>query len=267
MSKVISKDNTTISFDKAGNGPTVILVAAALSDRSDTTKLASHLAKHFTVINYDRRGRGESGDNQSYAVEREVEDIETLINEFDGAVHIFGSSSGAVLALEAANRLKGKIKKLILYEPPFIVDDSHPSVPKDLVKQITELLAKDRRNDVIKLFFSKTMNIPAIGIFMMRVMPGWSKMQKMAHTTLYDLAIMEGTQDGKPLPTKRWESVNLPTLVLTGEKSEKFFHSGAQALVKILPNAQHKILQGQHHGSVVMAPKAFANELIEFYKS
>lgn len=267
MAKVISKDNTTISFDKLGKGPAVILVASALSDRSDTTKLAGILAEHFTVINYDRRGRGESGDSQSYAVEREVDDIEALIEAAGGSAYIFGSSAGAVLALEAANRLNGKIKKQVLYEPPFIVDDSHPPVPKDLVKQIKELLSKDRRNDAVKLFFSKTMNIPAIGIFMMRLMPGWSKMRNMAHTTLYDLAIMEGTQDGKPLPAKRWEAASLPTLILTGEKSEVFFHNGARALANVLSNAQHKILSGQHHGSVVMAPKAFADELIEFYKS
>lgn len=267
MAKVISKDNTTISFDKSGKGPALIVVAAALSDRSDTTKLAGLLSEHFTVINYDRRGRGESGDSQSYAVEREIEDIEALIDEAGGSAYIFGSSSGAVLALETANRLNGKIRKQVLYEPPFIVDDSHPPVPKDLVKQLKELLSKDLRNDAIKLFFSKTMNIPAIGIFMMRLMPGWSKMRKMAHTTLYDLAIMEGTQDGKPLPARRWETASLPTLVLTGEKSEMFFHNGARALVNILPNTQHKILHGQHHGSVVTAPKAFADELIEFFKS
>src|SRR5574339_970981 len=117
MATVISKDSTPIAFEKAGQGPLVILVAAALSDRTDTRKLAALLAEHFTVINYDRRGRVESGDNPSYAVEREIEDIESLIDEAGGSAFIFGSSSGAVLALAAANRLNGKIRKQVLYEP------------------------------------------------------------------------------------------------------------------------------------------------------
>jgi pimeloyl-ACP methyl ester carboxylesterase len=267
MAKVISKDSTPIAFEKAGQGPVVILVAAALSDRSDTKKLAALLAEHFTVINYDRRGRGESGDNLSYAVEREIEDIETLINEAGGSAFVFGSSSGAVLALEAANRLNGKIKKQVLYEPPLIVDDSQPPVSGNLRKQIAELISANRRNEAVKLFFSKAMSIPAIGVFMMRFMPGWSKMRDMAHTTTYDLAILEGTQEGKPLSPGRWASVQLPTLVLTGEKSEAFFHSGARALVGILPHARHKILKGQHHGSVVTAPEVLADEMLEFYRA
>lgn len=267
MAIVISKDNTPIAFEKAGQGPLVILVAAALSDRSDTRKLAAILAKHFTVINYDRRGRGESGDNPSYAVDREIEDIESLIDEVGGPAFIFGSSSGAVLALDAANRLNGKIKKQVLYEPPLIVDDSQPPVPRELRRQIAELISANRRNEAVKLFFSKAMSIPAIGVFMMRFMPGWSKMRTMAHTTTYDLAILEGAQDGKPLSRSRWESTRLPTLVLTGEKSEAFFHNGARALAGILSQARHKILKGQHHGSVVAAPNVLADELLEFYRA
>lgn len=266
MSIVVSKDNTTISFDKSGQGPVVILVAGALSDRSDTTKLAGLLAENFTVINYDRRGRGESGDGVSYAVEREIEDIESLIDEAGGSASIFGSSSGAVLALEATNRLNGKIKKQVLYEPPFIVDNSQPPVPRDLTTRIKEFVFTNRRGDAVKHFFSKGMNIPTIGVFIMRFMPGWSKMTSMAHTILYDLAIMEGTQEGQPLPATRWSASTVPTLVLTGEKSEAFFHTGARALASVLPNTQHQILKGQHHGSVVMAPKAFVDVLVEFFK-
>ena len=84
MKKVISKDGTTIAFDQSGKGPVVILVAAALSDRSGTTQLAALLAQHFTFINYDRRGRGESGDTKPYTVEREIEDLEALIDEAGG---------------------------------------------------------------------------------------------------------------------------------------------------------------------------------------
>jgi pimeloyl-ACP methyl ester carboxylesterase len=267
MNKVTSKDGTDIAFDQSGTGPAVILVASALADRSDTVKLAALLAPHFTVINYDRRGRGASRDMAPYAVEREVEDIEALVDGVGGPAYVFGSSSGAVLALDAANRLNSKIKKLALYEPPFIIDDSRPPMPNDFTGQVTDLVSADRRSAAVKLFFSKAMGIPAIGVLMMRIMPGWSKAKAMAHTLAYDLMIMEGTQAGKPLPTQRWASVSSPALVLTGEKSEAFFHSGARALADMLPNAEHRILKGQHHGSVVMAPKAIASELVGFFNA
>ena len=266
MSKVTSKDGTPIAFEQSGKGPAVILVASALSDRSDTVKLAKLLSEHFTVINYDRRGRGESGDTQPYAVEREIEDIEALIDEAGGAAFVFGSSSGAALALEATSQLPAKIKKQVLFEPPFIIDDSRPPMPDDLINQITELVSAGRRNDAVKLFFTKGMGIPAFAVMMMSLlMPGWSKRTRMAHTLAYDFTILAGTQTGKPLPAKRWVSATVPTLVLTGEKSEAFFHNGARSLADVLPNAQHRILKGQHHGSVVMAPNAFVSVLTEFF--
>jgi pimeloyl-ACP methyl ester carboxylesterase len=266
--KTISKDGTSIAYDQSGKGPAVILVASALSDRSDTVKLAALLSEHFTVINYDRRGRGESGDTQPYTVEREVEDIEALIDETGGSAFLFGSSSGAVLALEAANKLRGKVKKLFMYEPPFIIDDSYPPVPDDLINQITELVSAGRRNDAVKLFFTKGMGVPAFAVTMMSLlMPGWSKRTRMAHTLAYDFTILAGTQTGKPLPAKRWGSTTTPTLVMVGGKSETFFHNGAKALAGVLPNAQYRSLKDQDHGSVVMAPKAIAPVLVEFFEA
>jgi pimeloyl-ACP methyl ester carboxylesterase len=141
MKKVRSKDGTTIAFDQSGQGPAIILVAAALSNRLVTTQLAALLAPHFTVINYDRRGRGDSGDTQPYAVEREIEDIEALIDEAGGSAFVFGHSSGAVLALEATGKLPTRIKKQALYEPPFIVDDSRPPVPEDFATHVAELVS------------------------------------------------------------------------------------------------------------------------------
>lgn len=132
-----SKDGTIIAFEQTGKGPAVILVAAALADRGGTTRLARHLARRFTVVNYDRRGRGKSTETKPYAVEREVEDIEALIDASGGSALVFGSSSGSVLALEAASELAAKTRKLFMYEPPFIVDDSHPPMPDDLMKRVT----------------------------------------------------------------------------------------------------------------------------------
>ena len=160
MKTVISKDGTRIAFDQIGNGPIIILVDSALADRTLCTKLATLLAKDFTVISYDRRGRGDSTDTQPYAVEREVEDIEALIDSVGGPVFLFGSSSGAVLALEAASKLSSKVKKQILYEPPFIVDDSRAPLADNLLERVNEALEQGKRNDALKLFFSTAMGIP-----------------------------------------------------------------------------------------------------------
>src|SRR5512137_163645 len=147
MQKVTSKDGTAIAFDKTGQGPAIILVGGALSDRSAAVPLASLLAPHFTVFAYDRRGRGDSGDTAPYAVEREVEDIDALIDTAGGSAFVFGHSSGAVLALEAARGLSHKIPRLALYEPPFIVDDSRPPMPEDFRARLQGLLAEGRRGD------------------------------------------------------------------------------------------------------------------------
>jgi pimeloyl-ACP methyl ester carboxylesterase len=263
---VTSKDGTRIAYEQTGTGPVVIVVAAALADRGGTTRLAKHLAERFTVINYDRRGRGKSTDTQPYAVEREVEDIEALIDANGGSAFVFGSSSGSVLALEAANKLGAKIKKLFMYEPPFIIDNSHPAMPDDFIQQVNRLVAADKRNDAVKLFFAKGMGIPAFAVTLMRfLMPGWSKMAAIAHTLPYDLTILAGTQTGKPLPAERWAHVTSPTMVMVGSKSEAFFHDGAKALASLIPSVQYASLEGHDHSAILMAAKALADAAGQFF--
>src|SRR5216684_3552609 len=140
VGKVFSKDGTAIAFDRIGNGPPVILIDGALCYRGmgQSGQLAELLAQHFMVFTYDRRGRGDSGDTAPYAVEREVEDIQALIEAAGGSVYLFGISSGAALALEVA-RCDPAVKKLALYEAPFIVDNSRPPIPKDLATDLKEL--------------------------------------------------------------------------------------------------------------------------------
>lgn len=261
-----SKDRTPIAYEKTGEGPVVILVAAALADRGGSKRFAKLLSEHYTVINYDRRGRGKSGDTQPYAVEREIEDIDALIGKSGEPVFLFGSSSGAVLALDAATRLESKVKGLFMYEPPFIVDESRPPMPNDLSNRIAELIAAGRRNNAVKLFFMRGMGIPPFGVTLMRfLMPGWSKMAGMAQTLPYDLAILEGTQTGKPLPSQRWASNTTPTLVMVGSRSEAFFHSGAKELAGILPHAQYRSLEGGNHGSVLLGPETLAGAVEQFF--
>ncbi len=150
MKKVISKDGTPIAYSQTGKGPTVILVDGAGGNRTfgPNVTLAPLLAQHFTVITYDRRGRGDSGDTAPYDIAREIEDIDALIHDVGESAFLYGISSGGALALEAANRLSA-VKRLALYEVPFIVDDSRPPVPIDYLAKLTELVATGRRGAAV----------------------------------------------------------------------------------------------------------------------
>ncbi len=258
----LSKDGTPIAFDRIGNGPPVILIDGALCYRGigQSGQLAELLAPCFTVFTYDRRGRGGSGDTAPYAVEREIEDIAALLSEAGGAAFLWGMSSGAALALEAANRLSG-IKKLALYEAPFIVDDSRSTTERDWVR-IAEVLAANRRSEALKLFL-KSVGVPAFFIAVMPLMPVWSKLKAIAHTLPYDGTIVGDYQSGKPLPAGRWASFMAPALVMDGGKSPAWIRQGNRSLASVLRNARYQTIEGQTH---MLKPKAHAPILVEFFK-
>ena len=267
MPAVISRDGTRIAYDQAGSGPAVILVGSALSDRSDTRKLAALLAARFTVINYDRRGRGESGDTQPYAVEREIEDLEALIRAAGGTAFVFGSSSGAVLALRAA-AAGLPIGRLAVFEPPFRLDHDDGAPPAEYEARLAELLAAGRRSDAVSLFMSKAVGVPRAGLLFMRLWPGlWAKMTAMAPTLLYDHAVMGDTLAGRPLDPAQWAAVRAPTLVLDGGKSPAAFRNAVASLAGVLPHARRLTLDGQGHGAVEMAPGRVAPPVREFFES
>jgi pimeloyl-ACP methyl ester carboxylesterase len=262
---VTSRDGTTIAFERSGTGPPLILVAAALSDRRDTRKLATLLAPSFTVINYDRRGRGDSGDTAPYDVGRECEDIEALVKEAGGSAFLFGSSSGAVLALEAAARGVG-VEKMVLFEPPFVVDERDRRPPAGFADHIEALLASDRRAEAVTYFMTQGIGMPAAFVWAMRLMPRtWASMKAMAPTISYDVAIMGDTREGHPLPADRWDSVLAPTLVVEGGKSPEGTRRAAAALADVLPHADHRTIDGLSHGAAVMAPKKLVPTLRGFY--
>jgi pimeloyl-ACP methyl ester carboxylesterase len=260
MNQVISKDGTAIAFDRSGKGPAVMLVGGAFQYRAidpQTAQLAALLAQHFTVFHYDRRGRGESGDTQPYAIEREIEDLEALINEAGGSAFVFGMSSGGVLALYAAARGLA-IKKLALYEPPFNSGDEHArQASENYTRQLTALLTEGRRGDAVALAMT-TWGAPTEAIAGMRQTPIWPLFEAVAPTLAYDDAIMG---DGS-VPTEQLTSLTVPTLVIDGGASPAFMHNAAQALARALPNAQLRTLGGQTHD---VAPEALAPVLMEFF--
>ncbi|MEV0926021.1 alpha/beta fold hydrolase [Streptomyces spongiicola] len=266
-STIVSSDGTEIAFERSGSGPALILVSSALADRSDAAKLAGLLSQHFTVINYDRRGRGASGDSAEYAVEREVADIASLIGEAEGPVSVFGSSSGAVLALRAA-AAGLEIRRLALYEPPFVVETDGFGPPAGFARHVEELIARDRRGDAVRYFMTRAQGMPGFVVASMRFMPGvWSNLEALAHTLPYDIAVMGDTQQGKPLEATVWSAAKVRTLVLTGGKSAAGFQRAARALAGVLPDAEHRTLDGLDHGAVVMAPRKLAPVLVDFLRS
>lgn len=264
MKTVTSKDGTRIAYNELGAGPPVVLVGGAMNTRSfgPNGPLAELLAERFTVINYDRRGRGDSGDTRPWAVEREVEDIEALIGAVGGSVYLFGISSGAALALEAANRGLG-MEKLALYEAPFIVDDSRPPVPDDYLGRLKALVTSGRLGDAVRLFMREGVGLPAVFVALMRLMPAWSKLKAVAHTLPYDAAVVYEHQKGRPLPAGRWASATMPTLVAVGGKSPDWMQSAMRNLADVLPNARHRTLEGQTH---IVKAEALAPVLAEFFE-
>ncbi|MEW6401214.1 MAG: alpha/beta hydrolase [Chloroflexota bacterium] len=262
MKTVTSKDGTTIAYDQFGNGPALILIAGATQHRAtdpQTAHLAELLASHFTVFNYDRRGRGDSGDTQPYAAEREIEDIEALIDESGGSAFVYGISSGAALAMKAAIRLDGKIKKVALYEAPYDSTDDAEKAWREYRKHLKQALTENRRGDAAALFLA-LVGMPADQIDEMRKEPWWAGFEAVAPTLAYDAEIMG---EDRSAPVKLASQVSVPALVMNGSASERFMYDTAVALAKATPNAQHRVLEGQTHA---VDPDVLAPVLIEFFK-
>jgi len=266
MPTVTSQDGTKIAFDKVGSGPAVILVSGATAYRASDpfmAQLAELLDKHFTVYNYDRRGRGDSGDTQPFVKEREMEDLQALVEDSGGTALVFGISSGAVLCLDAAAVTPG-VTRLVVYEPALIVDDSRQPVPADYAEHLTTLAAQGKRDEAVEYFLTQAVGIPTEYVGGMKQdQATWSSMTGVAHTIAYDAAFVGNVMQGKPLPTDRWVKVTLPVLVIDGGASDAWVHHAADALAKVLPHASHHTLAGQTH---MVDPKVLAPVLIEFFQ-
>lgn len=264
MQTAVSNDGTKIAYDCAGEGQPLILVSAALGDHTEYAGLAALLAEQFTVVTYDRRGRGESGDTQPFTPQREIEDIAALIDAVGGDAMLFGSSSGAILALKAAAELGEKVSKLVLYDAPFIVDHSRPPLPNDYVEQLNAAIAQDERGRALEIFFGQAMLLPDEFLEGMKQSPMWEGMQTNAHTLAYDGLIVRDLMAGKPWEVGAWKNVSARTLALVGENSEAFMHAAAEPLADDLAHGIYQPLAGQDHSAPMMAPGALAPVLLEF---
>ena len=240
-----SADGSTIAYETLGSGPPLVLVWGALGARSSpfTRQMRTELAKSFTVYDYDRRGRGESGDAKPYSVAREVEDLAAVIAATGGDAYVWATSSGAALALEAA--ASGvPMRKLAAYEPPYMVGDPKDAPDSDYAEKVAALIAADRRDDAVK-YFMRTVGVPGWMLFVMRLMPFWKDACAVAHTLPYDAAVM-GPRFG--LPEERLRRIAVPTIVLAGGKTTATLKTAAEAVARTVQGAEHRIVPGENHG-------------------
>jgi pimeloyl-ACP methyl ester carboxylesterase len=263
MPRVTSKDGTEIAYDREGGGPAVILVGGGATDRSENAPLASVLAEQFTVYNYDRRGRGDSGDTLPYSVEREIEDLRALITAAGGTAHLCGLSSGGALALEAA-AAGAAADRIAVYEVPYSIGGPATQRWREYVRTLHALLAEGRRGDAFALFMGVA-GASGEMIAAAKASPVWPACEALAHTLAYDAACLA---DGQP-PVDRLATVAQPTLVATGGASPdsfvsgggSFFDDAADAIAASLPRAERRVVEGQTHK---VDPKAIAPVLADF---
>jgi pimeloyl-ACP methyl ester carboxylesterase len=262
MERVISTDGTAIAFERMGAGPAVILVGGGLDDGSENAPLMSELAQRFTVFNYARRGRGESGDTPPYAVQREIEDLQALVAEAGGSAHLYGVSSGGMFALEAA--MAGlAVDRIAVYDVPYDAAPDSGPVYDTYRDRLSAALSDGRRDDAVDLFM-RLAGSSDEDIRELRTSPYWPGLEALSHTLAYDAACYG------PPPIARLRAITQPTLVLTGgivdpnmgELQPGFFDAAADILAATIPNANRQIVAGQSH---VADPTVVAPMLIRFF--
>jgi pimeloyl-ACP methyl ester carboxylesterase len=258
-----SGDGTTIAYTKLGSGPPLILVDGAFCYRENgpSSKLAPLLAEHFTVFAYDRRGRGASGDAPVYAVEREVDDLRSLVREAGGSAFAVGVSSGGALALQAVAQ-GVSLKALVLYEPPFIEKDGHPQSFETQKTRVDQFIAAGDRAGAVRFFMKDIYGAPKpfVAVMPLIMRSAWKKNESVAHTLPYDLTLLE---DWSILRDRR-RSVAVPALVVGGEKSPESLKDAVETVADALPNARRMYLHGQDHN--VSAP-VVAPVITEFFST
>ena len=260
MDTAISKDGTSIAYYKNGSGPAVILVDGAFcsKDFGPMPGIAALLAENFTVISYDRRARGESGDTKPFAIEREIEDINALIEVAGGSACLFGISSGAILCVRAV-AYGLNIKKLALLEPPFVGNKDNKR-PADAAQQLSRMIADGEKGNAVKFYLKKVIGLPAIIVFILRLTPNWPKMKAMANSLPYDAAICGNFNVPKDLVA----SITIPTIVIDSKQSPDILRNAVQEVATVLTNGKRLSLKGKPHD---VPPKVLVPELVNFYKN
>jgi alpha-beta hydrolase superfamily lysophospholipase len=257
---VRSADGTTIAYETFGQGPALIAVCGATCDRALMRPTAQALGEHFTTGNYDRRGRGDSGDTLPYAVGREIEDLAALIDRAGGSAHLYGHSSGAGLVLRAV-AAGLPVDRFVLHDPPYSPDDAAAQdEARRFGKTLRDLLRADRRAEALALWF-RTTGMPDEMVEGMRATPRWAELTALAPTLAYDSAVMADIDRGGAVPEDIATRAARPGLVLVGGESPPFMLEVGRRLAGLLPDARHRVLDGQDH---VVPPDILAPAVTEF---
>lgn len=244
MAEVTSRDDTRIAYDVSGSGASVILVDGAFGNRGfgPMSELARRLSQRFKVYQYDRRSRGESGMSTDYRMEREFEDIAALIEVAGGPVHLFGTSSGAALAMQAA--ASGlPLASLALHEPPYMVGPKARKVPADHKQVIEKMVAEGRNGDVVKYFMVTLIGMPSIFTIPMRFSKMWKPICAAAPSLPFDMAALTGFD----FPEAVARRIAVPTLCLSGTKTFPSLKDAIALTAKTIPGARHIVMEGQSH--------------------
>jgi pimeloyl-ACP methyl ester carboxylesterase len=262
---ITSPDGSTIAVDSAGTGPVVVLVGGAFNDRSTVAGVAAELAPRFTVVTYDRRGRGESTDavreaGGGFEVRNEIDDLAAVIEHAGGRAHLFGHSSGGILVLEAAMRGL-PVDSVAVYEPPFRADPELPDPPADLLDRLTALADKGDRDGAASLFLGEAIGLPPEILSGMKRGPAWAFLLANALTLPYDVAVTRPTEF---VDRDRLAALSMPVLAVYGDQTQPGLMAGAKAVADSVPGARLVVLPGQDHG-VLQHPEALAPTLVEFF--
>ncbi|MEV6410060.1 alpha/beta hydrolase [Kribbella sp. NPDC051718] len=257
MQKVTSADGTSIAYDRLGDGPAVILVCGGSVDRMSNAPLAALLAQSYTVYNYDRRGRGDSGDAEVYAIEREFEDLDAIFAVAGGSAHLYGTSSGAALALlaTAAGR---PVNKLALWEPPYFLEGAEGRPRPDTASIYRAFVAEGRRDKAAEYFMAEVVGMPAEFVAQAKASPWWPAQEAIAHTLAYDATVMGDYS----VPTEAIKAIHQPTRVLTGGVAWPWMADSNQAVAELLADGSHVVLAEQQHN---VDPAVLAPALKEFW--
>jgi pimeloyl-ACP methyl ester carboxylesterase len=249
MPTVTSADGTRIAYDRYGEGPALIMVNGALGYRrfKKFEQIATALSEHFTVINYDRRGRGDSGEAGPVSVQHEVDDLAALIDAVGGSASLWGWSSGGAVALRAAAAAIG-VEKLVVYETPFKTDPKAKYPSDDYGKRLERIVAAGDRTGAAKHFMRNAVGLPGAAVAVMSLMPMFRKFAANGLTLTFDYAALgDHNMHGSPLRAEEWATVTCPTLVAYGAKTYPGLKHASRALADVLPNASLRELPGQNH--------------------
>ncbi len=256
---VTSADGTKISSQHLGSGRPLVIVSGALFASELWLKAAS-LISHRRFVVVDRRGRGKSGNSAAYSPEREVEDLLAVLHSLEGPVDLLGHSSGAILALQVAQRPPPNLQRLIAYEPP-VFFAAPERIAADLPERLDALLAAGKPEAAVETFLREGPRVSEDELEKTKARSTWTPLVAgFAHTVAYDARVQRAFS---PDPAEL-SRVRVRTLMLLGDASPPRMRSGAETIAAHLPNATLNELAGQQHMAMLSAPALFASALNDF---